>query len=169
MKRLSDVIYLTGGSVIHRLLFQQNGPKGLNLRRRFPSKEAFQSWLSKRRQIINKKYKERLTPHEYYITQEKGNERAWTGEYWHTQDIGRYDCKCCTQRLFLWEHKYKNRSGYPTFWNSLQDSISFKNDYLEPLDDRNAPVDPILKFKVPVKRAVCSNVRRSTLKISLLL
>jgi peptide methionine sulfoxide reductase MsrB len=46
-------------------------------------------------------------------------ERAFTGEYWWTNDVGRYDCLGCTQRLFMYDHKFINRSGYPTFWNCV--------------------------------------------------
>ena len=72
------------------------------------------------------------------MTQNKATERAFTGEYWWVQDVGRYDCVVCTQRLFLYEHKYINKSGYPTFWSSLQGAIKFTDDNLEVPEVTNA-------------------------------
>jgi hypothetical protein len=85
-------------------------------------------------------------------------ERAFTGDYWWTNEVGRYDCIGCTQRLFLFEHKFLNRSGYPTFWNSLENSVKFVNEGLEVNKVTNAHEEPTLKGKMPVKRCVCSNV-----------
>lgn len=102
--------------------------------------------------------KERLTPHQFHLTQLRhGMERAFTGEYWWTNDVGRYDCLCCTQRLFMYDHKFINRSGYPTFWNCLENAVKFRNDNIEVNKVTNAHECPTLKDKMPVKRCVCSN------------
>ena len=42
-----------------------------------------------------------------------------------------YSCVVCTQRLFMYDHKYVNKSGFATFWTSLKDSIKFESDNLE--------------------------------------
>ena len=85
-------------------------------------------------------------------------ERAFTGEYWWTNEVGRYDCKSCSQRLFMYEHKFINRSGYATFWNCLENSIKYVEDKLIVNRVTNAHDCPTLKNKIPIKRAVCSNV-----------
>ena len=85
-------------------------------------------------------------------------ERAFTGEYWWTNDVGRYDCVVCTQRLFMYDHKFINRSGYPTFWNSLENAVRFSSDKLPVNKVLNAHECPTLKDKKPIKRAMCSNV-----------
>ena len=106
--------------------------------------------------------RERLTPHEFHLTQLKhGMERAFTGEYWWTNDVGRYDCISCTQRLFMYDHKFINRSGYPTFWNCLENAVKFVSDNLEVNKVTNAHECPTLKGKAPVKRCVCSNVSQN--------
>mmetsp|Transcript_4684 Transcript_4684/g.5740 ORF Transcript_4684/g.5740 Transcript_4684/m.5740 type:complete len:149 (+) Transcript_4684:540-986(+) len=84
-------------------------------------------------------------------------ERAFTGEYWWTNDVGRYDCVVCSQRLFMYDHKFINRSGYPTFWNSLENAVKFVGDMLPVNKVTNAHECPTLKGKKPVKRCVCSN------------
>jgi len=69
--------------------------------------------------------RQKLTPLQYFVTQGKGMERAFTGVYWETKDVGMYSCIVCTQRLFMFDHKFQNTSGYPTFWNGIKDSIRF--------------------------------------------
>ena len=99
-----------------------------------------------------------MSPHEYYITQLGGTERPYTGEYYDTQDLGMYSCIVCSQRLFLSEYKYQNKSGYPTFWNTIRDTVKFKEDKLEVKEVHNHHVDPTLKDRQPIKRVECSNV-----------
>ena len=63
--------------------------------------------------------RERLTPEQYEITQNKGTERAFTGEYVDMKDDGTYACVCCGAELFRSEHKYDSGSGWPSFWIPL--------------------------------------------------
>lgn len=64
---------------------------------------------------------ERLTPLQYRVTQEAGTERAFTGEYWNTKDPGTYRCVVCDERLFSSDTKYDSGSGWPSFWEALDD------------------------------------------------
>lgn len=68
-----------------------------------------------------------------------------------------YSCIVCSQRLFLSEYKYQNKSGYPTFWNTIRDTVKFKDDNLEVKEVHNHHVDPTLKDRQPIKRVECSN------------
>jgi len=102
---------------------------------------------------------QKLTPHQFWVTQLGNTERPFTNEYWWYNDVGHYTCRVCDQNLFLYEHKFKNRSGLPTFWNSLSQAIRFENDRLEMPEVYNAEQCPTLQNKVPIKRACCSNVR----------
>ena len=108
--------------------------------------------------MMANKLSRNLTPNQYYVTQAAGNDRPFTGDMWQSKDVGVYSCLVCTQRLFMFEHKYLNKSGYPTFWNALQNSVAYKVDAIEPLEVQNAHVDPTLKNKTPARRCVCSNV-----------
>lgn len=56
------------------------------------------------------------------------------------------------------EHKFDNTSGYPTFWNHIVDAVVYKEDHLTMQKVTNAHEDPVLKNKIPIKRATCSNV-----------
>ena len=47
-----------------------------------------------------KELKERLTPEQFYVTQERGTERPFTGEYWNHKEKGTYHCIVCDEKLF---------------------------------------------------------------------
>jgi peptide-methionine (R)-S-oxide reductase len=60
--------------------------------------------------------KERLTPEQYHVTQEKGTERAFTGEYWNTKDAGMYRCVVCGNELFRSDTKFDSGTGWPSYF-----------------------------------------------------
>ncbi len=72
----------------------------------------------------------RLTDLQYHVTQEAGTERAFTGEYWDTKEDGTYRCIVCDEPLFSSETKYDSGSGWPSFWEPLDDdAVATKLDF----------------------------------------
>ena len=65
--------------------------------------------------------RQRLTPEEFHITREKGTERAFTGEYESLKDDGVYHCKCCGIALFNSGAKYNSGSGWPSFYQPVEE------------------------------------------------
>ena len=63
--------------------------------------------------------RERLTPEQYAVTQEKGTEPAFSGSYVYNKDDGSYDCVVCGAELFSSDTKYESGSGWPSFWTPL--------------------------------------------------
>jgi len=63
--------------------------------------------------------KDKLTPLQYKVTQEKGTERAFTGEYYQKTDEGDYNCVVCGETLFSSETKYDSGSGWPSFYDVI--------------------------------------------------
>lgn len=77
----------------------------------------------------NEKWRDQLTAEEYRICREKGTERAFTGKYYDKKDVGKYQCKCCGENLFDSESKYDSGSGWPSFYQALNDElIEYKTD-----------------------------------------
>ena len=70
---------------------------------------------------------EKLTPEQFYICREKGTERAFTGQYWDSKQDGIYRCLCCEQVLFDSKTKYDSGSGWPSFWQPVNDSAIKEN------------------------------------------
>ena len=74
-------------------------------------------------------WQERLTPAQYQVLRQAGTERAFTGEYWDTKEEGTYRCAGCGTPLFSSETKYDSGSGWPSFWQALDDSaVETKTD-----------------------------------------
>lgn len=70
----------------------------------------------------DKKYKDKLTELEYYVTREKGTERAFTGKYWNHWESGIYYCKCCDEPLFQSATKFDAGCGWPSFDRPLNNN-----------------------------------------------
>ena len=70
-----------------------------------------------------------LTPQEYQILREQGTERAFTGKYYNHKEEGTYTCAGCDNELFSSDTKYDSGSGWPAFFDSLDDSkVNTKRD-----------------------------------------
>lgn len=69
----------------------------------------------------NDHWKTKLSENEYYITRQKGTERAFSGEFWNHKDEGLYLCKCCGEPLFDSQTKYDSGSGWPSFFQPLNE------------------------------------------------
>jgi peptide-methionine (R)-S-oxide reductase len=70
-----------------------------------------------------------LTPEQFDVTRHKGTERAFTGQYWNTKQDGVYRCVCCGQPLFDAKTKYDSGTGWPSFWEPVNEaSVSLVAD-----------------------------------------
>ena len=67
-------------------------------------------------------WKAELTPEEYHILREKGTERAFTGKYWQNTKDGDYYCAGCDQKLFSSNTKFKSGTGWPSFWDPIDEA-----------------------------------------------
>jgi peptide-methionine (R)-S-oxide reductase len=65
--------------------------------------------------------RERLTPEQFEVTRRAGTERAFTGTYWDTKTPGLYRCVVCDLELFRSDTKYDSGSGWPSFWEPIDD------------------------------------------------
>jgi len=70
-----------------------------------------------------------LTEDEYHVCRQKGTERAFTGKYWDSKQQGRYLCTCCGSELFNSDTKYDSGTGWPSFYQPVNDaSIATETD-----------------------------------------
>lgn len=68
-------------------------------------------------------WQQQLSPEEYRITRLKGTEPPFTGIYWDEHTDGVYRCKCCETPLFRSETKYDSGSGWPSFYDAIQEGV----------------------------------------------
>jgi len=68
-------------------------------------------------------WKEILTAKEFKILRNKGTEAPWFNEYNDNKEEGIYVCAGCGQKLYSSEHKYNSKSGWPSFWKPISDSL----------------------------------------------
>lgn len=73
---------------------------------------------------LDKIYKEKLSDFEYKVCREKGTEPPFSGKYNNFKKKGVYSCKCCDTPLFSWDQKFDSGSGWPSFYESLNDECN---------------------------------------------
>jgi peptide-methionine (R)-S-oxide reductase len=67
-------------------------------------------------------WQKQLSPEQYHVTREAGTEPAFTGKYWKTKDKGTYTCVCCGAPLFDSQTKFDSGTGWPSFYQPLDQS-----------------------------------------------
>jgi peptide-methionine (R)-S-oxide reductase len=73
-------------------------------------------------------WREQLAPEQYEICRKGGTEVAFSGEYWDCHDIGIYRCVCCGAPLFDSETKYESGTGWPSFWQPVEEEAVAYSD-----------------------------------------
>lgn len=66
-------------------------------------------------------WKTQLTKFEYYVLREKGTERSFTSELLYNKQEGIYTCKACSLPLFESETKFKSGTGWPSFYEPINE------------------------------------------------
>lgn len=73
--------------------------------------------------------KQKLTPIQYYVTQEKGTEPAFKNAYWDNEKPGIYVDIVSGEPLFSSLDKYDSKTGWPSFTKPLEpNNIVLKED-----------------------------------------
>ena len=66
-------------------------------------------------------WKELLDEQTYNITRKSGTEQPFTGKYPHEKSKGIYCCICCGNQLFSSVSKFDSQSGWPSFFQTIND------------------------------------------------
>jgi peptide-methionine (R)-S-oxide reductase len=64
--------------------------------------------------------KQRLTPEQFRVTQEKGTEAPFSGEYDQVFTPGTYNCVVCGHPLFISDNKFDAACGWPSFDRAIE-------------------------------------------------
>lgn len=73
-------------------------------------------------------WRSELSSEAYYVLREAGTERAFTGEYWDNKKEGLYYCRACGLPLFSSETKFESGTGWPSFYEPIEDNNVGRKD-----------------------------------------
>ena len=69
-----------------------------------------------------------LSDEQYNVMRKKGTERAFTGKYWNNHKKGVYYCAACNSPLFSSETKFESGSGWPSYFQPINDSCVVEHE-----------------------------------------
>lgn len=70
-----------------------------------------------------------LTPEQYRVLRQQGTERPFSGRYVNTKTPGTYACAACGQSLFASDTKFESGTGWPSFWDVVdQGHVELRRD-----------------------------------------
>jgi peptide-methionine (R)-S-oxide reductase len=84
-------------------------------------KEIDMNWDGTPIEKSSEEWKSELSEKEYEILRNAGTERAFTGEYWDNKEEGVYACAACQLPLFHSETKFKSGTGWPSFYQPIEE------------------------------------------------
>lgn len=70
-----------------------------------------------------------LTPEQYYVLRQHGTERSHTSPLDKNYEAGTYHCAGCDLPLFSSTTKFDSRTGWPSFWQPLENAVGTSTDY----------------------------------------
>jgi len=80
----------------------------------------------------DEEWRKQLTPQQFEVARKKGTERAFTGKYHDEHAEGTYRCVCCGAPLFDSQSKFESGTGWPSFYQPVEDesvAIHADNSY----------------------------------------
>jgi peptide-methionine (R)-S-oxide reductase len=68
-------------------------------------------------------WKAQLDEQTFYVCRQNGTEAPFSGKYYDCKDDGVYRCVCCHAPLFDSNTKFDSKTGWPSFYEALEDSV----------------------------------------------
>ena len=71
----------------------------------------------------NLNLKNKLSKLAFDVTQNSSTEKAFSGKFYNFFEEGVYACVCCNEKLFSSDHKFVSKSGWPSFFQALNNEV----------------------------------------------
>jgi len=78
--------------------------------------------------LSDKQWATKLTPEQFKVLRRRGTEQSFTGKYWDNKKTGTYQCAGCKQEIFASDTKFKSGTGWPSFYNFIENGIALGTD-----------------------------------------
>ncbi|MEY3961008.1 MAG: peptide-methionine (R)-S-oxide reductase [Pseudomonadota bacterium] len=78
--------------------------------------------------LTDEEWRARLSPEAYQVLRHEATERAGTSPLNHEKRAGMFHCAGCDLPLFSSATKYDSGTGWPSFWEPLENAIRTKPD-----------------------------------------
>jgi len=69
-------------------------------------------------------WKAQLSPEAFYVCRQHGTEAPFSGTYNDNKEEGLYKCVCCGAPLFESETKFNSGTGWPSYYEGVEDAIT---------------------------------------------
>ena len=79
--------------------------------------------------LTEAEWRERLSPAAYAVLREENTERPFSSPLDGEKRKGSFACAGCARPLFASDTKYDSGTGWPSFWQPLQDAVVTKLDF----------------------------------------
>lgn len=88
-----------------------------------PTTDAAAPQLQRADKVVktDAQWRAQLTDIEYNVTRQKGTEPAFSGKLLDIKKAGTFTCKCCDLPLFDASTKFKSGTGWPSFYQPIDD------------------------------------------------
>ena len=73
-------------------------------------------------------WRAQLTPEQYNVARKHGTERAGTSSLNHEKRDGIFQCVCCDAALFKSDTKFESGTGWPSFYQPLDENAVDEHD-----------------------------------------
>jgi peptide-methionine (R)-S-oxide reductase len=87
-------------------------------------------------------WRRELTPEQYEVVRQKGTEAPFTSELNDNKEAGTYKCVACGQPLFSSDTKFESGTGWPSFY--------------QPMDEENVATEDDNSFLMRRTEVLCS-------------
>ena len=67
-------------------------------------------------------WKQELPEDVYHVCRLKGTEHPFSGKYYKQKETGEYHCVCCGEPLFTSDTKFDSGTGWPSFFQPVNDN-----------------------------------------------